>query len=97
MTALANPSVAQNEQFLPALVYRTGPYAPNGIPVADGIADYWTMLNQRDGGIGGVKLAIEECETGYATNKGIECYERVKGKDPVIGNFSPCRPASPWR
>jgi len=49
--ALAEPAFAQaNEQFLPALVYRTGPYAPNGVPFANGVADYWTMINERDGG-----------------------------------------------
>ena len=48
--------------------------------------DYLTMLNERDGGIGGIRLAIEECETGYDTKKGIECYEAVKGKKPVIVN-----------
>ena len=45
-----------------------------------------TMLNERDGGIGGVKLAIDECETGYDTKKGVECYEAVKPKNPVIVN-----------
>src|SRR5262247_784751 len=90
VAALAEPAVAQNEQFLPALVYRTGPYAPNGIPFADGVADYWTLLNERDGGINGVKIAFEECETGYATDKGVECYERLKGKGPTgAGYFSP--------
>ena len=34
------------------------------------------MLNERDGGIGGVKLVVEECETGYDTKKGLECYDR---------------------
>ena len=34
----------------------------------------------RDGGINGVKIIFEECETGYATDKGVECYERLKGK-----------------
>ena len=38
--AIAATALAQNEQFIPALVYRTGPYAPNGIPFADGVADY---------------------------------------------------------
>jgi branched-chain amino acid transport system substrate-binding protein len=75
----AAPAMAQNEQFIPRLVYRTGAYAPNGIPFANGAADYITMLNERDGGIGGVKLVMEECETGYATDKGVECYERLKG------------------
>ena len=40
------------------------------------------MLNERDGGIGGVKLAIEECETGYDTKKGLECYEAVQAEEP---------------
>jgi branched-chain amino acid transport system substrate-binding protein len=88
--ALAAPAQAQNEQFLPSLVYRTGPYAPNGVPFADGVADYWTLINERDGGINGVKIVHEECETGYATDKGIECYERLKGKGPTgAGYFSP--------
>jgi branched-chain amino acid transport system substrate-binding protein len=89
---LAQNATAQgaNEQFLPALVYRTGPYAPNGIPFANGVADYWTMINERDGGINGVKIAFEECETGYATDKGVECYERLKGKGATgAGYFSP--------
>src|SRR6185436_139062 len=88
-TAMAAPAMAQ-EQFLPSLVYRTGPYAPNGIPFADGVADYWTLLNERDGGINGVKLVFEECETGYATDKGVECYERLKSKGATgAGYFSP--------
>ena len=88
--AMPAPALAQNEQFLPALVYRTGPYAPNGIPFANGVADYWTLLNERDGGINGVKIVFEECETGYATDKGVECYERLKGKGPTgAGYFSP--------
>ena len=90
--ALIGPAMAQgaNEQFLPALVYRTGPYAPNGVPFANGVADYWTMINERDGGINGVKIAFEECETGYATDKGVECYERLKGKGATgAGYFSP--------
>jgi branched-chain amino acid transport system substrate-binding protein len=81
---------AQNEQFIPGLVYRTGAYAPNGIPFADGARDYITMLNERDGGINGVKIAFEECETGYATDRGVECYERLKGKGPTgAAYFSP--------
>ena len=44
------------------------------------------MLNERDGGIGGVKLNVEECETGYDTKKGVECWESVKGKKPAVVN-----------
>ena len=86
----AGPAMAQNEQFIPGLVYRTGPYAPNGIPFADGVSDYISMINERDGGINGVKLTFEECETGYATDKGVECYERLKGNGPTgAAYFSP--------
>ena len=77
------PALAQNEQFIPNLVYRTGAYAPNGIPFANGIADYYKLVNERDGGINGVKIAFEECDTGYATDRGVECYERLKGKGPT--------------
>jgi branched-chain amino acid transport system substrate-binding protein len=72
--------------YVPLLSYRTGPYAGSGIPIANGISDYLTMLNERDGGIGGVRLVIEECETGYDTKKGVECYEQIKSKGPVMVN-----------
>ena len=71
------------EQFFPVLSYRTGAYAPNGVPFANGYVDYLKMINARDGGIGGVKITYEECETGYATDRGVECYERLKGKGPT--------------
>ena len=38
--AAGDSAQAQNEQFFPVLVYRTGAYAPNGMPLADGVADY---------------------------------------------------------
>ena len=72
--------------FVPLFTYRTGPFAGSGIYIADGMHDYLTMLNERDGGIGGVKIAVEECETGYDTKKGLECYEAVKPKKPVMVN-----------
>ena len=76
------------EQFFPLLSYRTGPYAPNGVPWANGKQDYIKMINARDGGINGVKLTFEECETGYATDRGVECYERLKSK-PGVALFDP--------
>jgi branched-chain amino acid transport system substrate-binding protein len=82
---LAAAGLAQDKQiFIPLPVYRTGPYAPSGIPFANGFADYYTLLNERDGGINGVKLAWEECETQYDTKQGVECYERLKGKGAVL-------------
>jgi branched-chain amino acid transport system substrate-binding protein len=88
LAALAVPAWAQqNEQFIPILSYRTGAYAVNGVPYANGVVDYYNLVNQRDGGINGVKIVFEECETGYATDKGVECYERLKGKGPTGSAF----------
>lgn len=77
--AVAMPGLAAaNELILPSLDYRTGPYAPGGIPYANGYADYFAMLNERDGGINGVMAKVVPCETGYNTKKGVECYEKTK-------------------
>jgi branched-chain amino acid transport system substrate-binding protein len=84
--AVADAAAQAKEIFVPALVYRTGAYAPNGIPWADGFVDYLKLVNERDGGVNGVKLAFEECEFGYATDRGVECYERLKSKKPVLIN-----------
>jgi len=82
---LAGAGLAQpKDVFIPLLVYRTGPYASSGIPVANGLVDYYTLINERDGGINGVRLAWEECETQYGTKQGVECYERLKGKGGVL-------------
>ena len=53
---------ASAEHFVPHLTYRTGPFAANGALIANGFADYMTMLNERDGGVGGVKVKVEECD-----------------------------------
>jgi branched-chain amino acid transport system substrate-binding protein len=79
-------AAAQDGLFIPGFVYRTGAYAPSGIPVADGFKDYYNLLNERDGGIEGVKIIYEECETNYDTKAGVECYERVKSRNPLLIN-----------
>jgi branched-chain amino acid transport system substrate-binding protein len=79
----ALPAQAADGQYVPGTVYRTGPYAPGGIPWADGYADYFTMLNERDGGIGGVPILYDECDTAYNNDKGVECYEKMKGQGPT--------------
>jgi len=88
--ALAAPAAtaasAEDQLYVPLFVYRTGPFAGSGTPSADGLNDYLALLNERDGGVGGVKINFEECETGYNTQKGLECYETVKVKNPVMLN-----------
>src|SRR5438876_3435570 len=77
---VATSAYAQaKEQFIPVLSYRTGPYAPNGTPWANGFVDYLKLVNAR-GGLNGVKLTFEECETGYDTARSVECYERLKSR-----------------
>ena len=77
VTASAFSALAADKQFVPGLMYRSGPYAPNGIPFANGFSDYWKMINAK-GGINGVMIEYEECDTAYNNDRGVECYERLK-------------------
>jgi branched-chain amino acid transport system substrate-binding protein len=79
VTAMA----AAGAQFIPVLGIREGALRFTGIPFADGYIAYWTLLNERDGGINGVQLVWEECETVYDVPRGVECYERLKAKGPT--------------
>jgi len=74
------PAFAQEAgtQFMGILGYRVGPYGANGAAFFTGMIDYLNLVNERDGGINGVKLSWEECETEYNNAKGVECYERLK-------------------
>jgi len=86
---VAAPAAAQEKvQFFPVLSGRTGPVAPNATPWANGHNDYMALINAR-GGINGVKTLVEECETAYATDRGVECYERLKGKHGGATVFQP--------
>ena len=87
--AVATSAIAQEKvQFFPSLTGRTGPVAPNATPFANGYWDYMKLVNER-GGINGVKTLVEECETAYATDRGVECYERLKGKHGGATVFQP--------
>ena len=84
LCALIAAGPAAAELVIPDLSYRTGPYAAGGIPFSDGYQDYFTLLNERDGGIGGEPIRVVECETGYNTEKGVECYESTKGEGALL-------------
>src|SRR6266516_2352566 len=71
---------AAGAQFLPILGAREGAMRSTQIPIANGFIVYVTLLNERDGGINGVPLVWEECETVYDVTRGIECYEHLKAK-----------------
>src|SRR5215831_10755120 len=70
---------AQQEQFIPMIGYWVGPYAAGGSGFFGGFIDYLNLVNTRDGGVNGVKLTWSECETEYVVERGVECYERLKG------------------
>jgi branched-chain amino acid transport system substrate-binding protein len=79
--ALALPAAAQDgTQFIGVTSYRVGPYGANGAAFFTGFIDYLSLVNERDGGVNGVKLSWEECETEYNNAKGLECYERLKSR-----------------
>ena len=89
LATLGTGAFAQaKEQFFPVLSGRTGPVAPNATPWANGHNDYMKLVNAR-GGINGVNTLVEECETAYATDRGVECYERLKGKHGGATVFQP--------
>lgn len=88
-TVMSMPAAyAEDSIYAPNLSYRTGPFAATGIPLMNGQRDYIMMLNERDGGINGVKIDYDECETGYSTEKGVECYEKTKSKAVVTQPWS---------
>ena len=80
---VATAANAQNEQFIPMEGYWVGPYAAGGSGIFGGFIDYVNMINARDGGVNGVKLTYEKCETEYNNARGVECYERLKNKGPT--------------
>jgi branched-chain amino acid transport system substrate-binding protein len=85
LLAAALPAGAQpNEQFIPAAFYWVGPYAAGGSGISAGLLDYLSMVNERDGGVGGVKFVWEKCETEYNNTRGVECYERLKSRHPAL-------------
>src|SRR5436190_349566 len=88
LLAAAGAAEAQNEQFIPVLSYRVGPYAAGGSGYFGGAIDYWTLVNMT-GGVNGVQLKWEECETEYNASKGVECYERLKKKNGGASTVEP--------
>jgi branched-chain amino acid transport system substrate-binding protein len=69
-------SALAQDQYIPILSYRVGPYAAGGSGSSAAI-DYFNLINAT-GGVNGVKISWEECETEYNASRGVECYERLK-------------------
>ncbi len=71
------------EQFIPMLTFKTGAAASLGLLTNAGYVDYFMMINKRDGGVGGVRIVWEECETARDLQRGLECYEKLKNHPPT--------------
>lgn len=85
-------AAAQSEKdmiFIPVASYWTGAFAAPGSALGGGKIDYYKMLNARDGGINGVKIFWEKCETNYQNDRTVECYERMKNRGPGASLFHP--------
>jgi branched-chain amino acid transport system substrate-binding protein len=87
-TALTSAAASAQEQFVPILSYRVGPYASGGSGFFGGMIDYFNLVNM-SGGINGVKISWEECETEYNASRGVECYERLKKKNGGASTVEP--------
>ncbi len=83
LAGLAALPAQADDQFIALADYRVGPYGANGQAFYGGFIDYLSYVDLKEGGVNGVKLTWEECETEYNNAKGVECYERLKTKDPV--------------
>lgn len=81
--AFAAPAAAQDAITFVHNTYRTGPFSGSGIPVADGVRDYFALINSQ-GGVNGVRLNFEECETAYDTRRSVECYEQGRAKGSIL-------------
>ncbi|MDX2258825.1 MAG: ABC transporter substrate-binding protein [Hyphomicrobiaceae bacterium] len=85
MGLAAAPATAQ-EQYFGIPSSRVGPYAAMGTGYYGGIIDYINYVNIKHGGVNGVKLTYEECETEYNAARTVECYQRLlqKGDQKIV-------------
>ncbi|WP_395450176.1 ABC transporter substrate-binding protein [Aminobacter sp. UC22_36] len=86
---LPAPARAEDTIAIANMTFRTGPFAAAGTPLMDGQRDYMLMLNERDGGINGIRLNYDECETGFSVDKAVECYDRARASSLVTQPWSP--------
>ena len=94
------PAIAQAQQptqYFPIPSMRVGPYNAMGTGIYGGAIDYLNYVNIKHGGVNGVKLVWEECETEYNAARNVECYQRLMTKSAPRGvtgfNWAECQSA----
>ena len=61
------------------------PYAPSGIPIANGFVDYFTLVNERDGGINGVKAGLGGVRDAVRHQAGRRVLRAAEGQESRAG------------
>ena len=77
---ILNISIAEEKQYFPVASSRVGPYSAMGTGYYGAQIDYMNYVNM-NGGVNGVMLTWQECETEYNAVKTVECYQRLLEKD----------------
>ena len=79
-SALPQSAFSQETQYFPVASSRVGPYSAMGTGYYGAQIDYMNYVNM-NGGVNGVMLTWQECETEYNAVKTVECYQRLLEKD----------------
>jgi len=77
---LPQVSFSQETQYFPIPSSRIGPFSAMGTGYYGAQIDYMNYVNMT-GGVNGVMLTWQECETEYNAVKTVECYQRLTTKD----------------
>ena len=77
---LPQNSFGAETQYFPVASSRVGPYSAMGTGYYGAQIDYMNYVNMT-GGVNGVMLTWQECETEYNAVKTVECYQRLLQKD----------------
>ena len=91
LAGVGSVASAQNEQFIPMAGYWVGAYAAGGSGIYGGFIDYVNMINARDGGVNGVKLTYEKCETEYNNARGVSATSGSRRARPGLRCSTCCR------
>lgn len=78
------PARAADAIVVALLTNRTGPAGMVGTRVANGLRDYFELLDQRDGGIAGMRVRIVECEVASQAALALDCYAQAKAAGAVL-------------
>ena len=78
--ALPRIAAGAESQYFPVASSRVGPYSAMGTGYYGAQIDYMNYINM-NGGVNGVMLTWQECETEYNAVKTVECYQRLLESD----------------